>query len=117
MKEHPVGSVVTGKVTRFAPFGAFLELAPSLEGLIHISQIDEKRVELPEKALSEGEEVTVKIVKADRKHQKISLSRKEAMRQAERATVKEFIKEGRQTPGGITFGEALKQAREEKGEE
>jgi len=110
MNANPVGSTVKGKVARFAPFGAFVELAPGLEGLIHISQIDEKRVELPEKALTQGEEVVVKIVKVEKKHQKISLSRKEAMRQAERAVVREFMKKN-DVHGGMTFGEALNQAR------
>lgn len=111
LQAHPIGTVITGKVTRFAPFGAFVELAPGLEGLIHISQIDEKRVELPEKALKVGEEVTCKIVKVENKHQKISLSRKEALRQAERDNVKAYIRKNNDNQGGMTFGEALNQAR------
>ncbi len=113
MKDHPIGSVIQGKVTRFAPFGAFVELAPGLEGLIHISQIDEKRVELPEKVLQLGEEVTVKIVKAERKNQKISLSRKEAIKSAERENVKAYIKKSSNVSGGMTFGELLTQAKEQ----
>jgi small subunit ribosomal protein S1 len=79
-KDHPVGTVVAGKVTRFAPFGAFVELAPGLEGLIHISQIDVARVELPEKALNAGDTVQVKILKYEPKGRKISLSRKDVLR-------------------------------------
>ncbi len=110
--KHPVGSVVTGKVTRFAPFGAFVELAEGLEGLVHISQIDEKRVELPEKVLTQGEEITVKITKIEKKNQKISLSRREAIRAQERQTVNEFMKQT-DAHGGMTFGEALKNARKD----
>ncbi|MDK2972957.1 MAG: small subunit ribosomal protein [Candidatus Sumerlaeota bacterium] len=113
MKDHPVGSVVTGKVTRFAPFGAFVEVAPNLEGLIHISQIDEKRVELPENVLSIGEEVSCKIVKAESKSQKISLSRKEALRKIERDSIKAYMRKKDDSGGLNTLGEALNRAKEE----
>ncbi|CAN5290603.1 30S ribosomal protein S1 [soil metagenome] len=114
LKAHPSGSVVTGKVTRFAPFGAFVELAPGLEGLIHISQIDEKRVELPEKALTIGEEVTVKIISAEKKNQKISLSRKEAIRTAEKENIKQYMSKKNDKSTGMTFGDVLKAAQDKK---
>lgn len=110
LKANPIGSIVKGKVTRFAPFGAFVELAPSLEGLIHISQIDEKRVELPEKALKLGEEVTVKILKVEGKNQKISLSRRDAMKHAEKENIRTYMKKQNDGPTGMTFGEALRAA-------
>lgn len=114
LKAHPVGTVVKGKVTRFAPFGAFVELSSGLEGLIHISQIDEKRVELPEKALNVGDEVTVKIIAAEKKNQKISLSRKEATKAAEKEQMKTYMKKQNDQPGGMSFGEALRAAKEKK---
>ncbi|MCB2153279.1 S1 RNA-binding domain-containing protein [bacterium] len=113
VKEHPVGTLITGKVTRFAPFGAFVEVAPGLEGLVHISQIDEKRVELPEKALDAGEEITCKVVKVDARNQKISLSRRDALRQVERDQVKSYMKKGSDAKSGMMFGEALEQARKD----
>lgn len=114
LAENPVNSIVTGKVVRFAPFGAFVELAENLEGLIHISQIDVKRVELPEKALTLGEDVTVKITKVDKKKQKISLSRRDAINDAERADVKQYLKKDKDAHGGITFGEALSKAKKDQ---
>lgn len=116
LKENKVGSVVKGTVTRFAPFGAFVELQPGLEGLIHISQIDQKRVDLPESVLTSGEEVTVKIINVDRKKQKISLSRKEAMRHAERENIRRYMKKQDDQPSGMTFGEALEAAKQKKEE-
>ncbi len=116
MKKHKVGSTVKGKVTRFAPFGAFVELAPNLEGLIHISHIDEKRVELPESALEQGQEVTVKIISVDKKNHKISLSRKEALKAQERETIRQYTKKKDDVPSGMTFGEALRAAQENKDE-
>ena len=116
MKANPVNSVVKGTVSRFAPFGAFVLLAPGLEGLIHISQIDEKRVEVPEKALKLGEEVTVKITGAEKKHQKISLSRREAIKTLERDNIKAYMKTNNKKEGatGMNFGEALRLAKEKK---
>lgn len=113
-KDHPAGSIVTGKVSRFAPFGAFVELAAGLEGLIHISQIDTKRVELPEKALELGQEVTVKVLKYDPKSQKISLSRKDAMRSAQREEIRQYTAKAKGEPQSFnSFGDALRQAQEE----
>lgn len=112
LKKNKVGSIVTGSVTRFAPFGAFVQLDEHLEGLIHISQIDEKRVELPEHVLKPGQEVTVKIIGADKKNGKISLSRKEAIRAAEKETVKKFLKQKDDQPSGMSLGDALRQAQE-----
>ncbi len=114
VKAHKKGEVVTGKVTRFAPYGAFVELAEGLEGLIHISQIDEKRVELPEHVLKAGEEILVKIIELEKKTQKISLSRKEALRHAEKENIKAYIKKKDDVPSGMTFGEALREARGKK---
>lgn len=113
-RAHPQGSLVTGKVTRFAPFGAFVDLGNGLEGLIHISQIDEKRVELPENALSEGEEVTCKVVRVDQKNNKVSLSRKEAMRAQERERLKAYMGKKEDAPTGVTFGDLLNKARSEE---
>lgn len=114
LKAHPQGSVVTGKVTRFAPFGAFVELAPGLEGLIHISQIDEKRVELPEKALKMGEEVTVKIIATEKKNQKISLSRKEAIKAAEKENIRSYMKKENKQAGMGSMAEAFQALKEKK---
>lgn len=112
IKANPQGSVVKGKVTRCASFGAFVELAEGLEGLIHIGQIDTKRIEVPEEVLKVGEEVTVKIIKLDREKQKISLSRREALKQAEKDQIKPYLTKNDSTPGGMSFGDALREAQE-----
>jgi small subunit ribosomal protein S1 len=113
LKANPIGSIVKGKVTRLTDYGAFVELAPALEGLIHISQIAEKRVELPDKELTIGQEVTVKIKEADRKKQRIALSRKEALRDAEREETRQYMGKNKgNSPSGMNFGEALRAAQE-----
>jgi len=90
LSEHPVGSLTTGTVSRIMPFGAFVELLPGLEGLIHISELDEERIDMPERVVKIGEEVKVKILDATKEKQRISLSRKEAIRDEERENLKQY---------------------------
>ena len=77
--KYEVGQVYTGKVMRSAPFGAFIQLEPGLEGLAHISQLAKFRVNKVEEVLTEGMEVPVKILDIDMEKKRISLSVKEAI--------------------------------------
>lgn len=74
-----VGEIYTGKIKSIMPFGAFVEILPGKDGLLHISEIDWKRVERVEDFLKEGELVTVKLVEIDPKTGKLRLSRKVLM--------------------------------------
>lgn len=71
-----VGKVYTGKVRSIVPFGAFVEILPGKDGLLHISEIDWKRVEKTEDVLKEGEMIDVKLIDIDAKSGKLKLSRK-----------------------------------------
>ena len=72
--EHKPGDVVKGKVARFANFGAFIELDDNLEGLCHISELSEERVEKPEDVVQLGQEMEFKILRIDSENKKIGLS-------------------------------------------
>jgi small subunit ribosomal protein S1 len=109
IKSSPVGSHCSGKVTRVVSFGAFVELAEGVEGLIHISHLDEGRVEKVEDVLKPGDEVTVKILKADPRQEKITLSRRAYLRDIERREIAQYTRSG-STHGGANLGEALKLA-------
>lgn len=74
---YKVGERYDGKVVSLTDFGAFIELEPGLEGLIHVSQISEDRVEVPADVLKVGEEVVVKILEIDKGERRIKLSMKE----------------------------------------
>lgn len=76
-EKYPVGTVVKGKVARLAKFGAFVELEPGIDGLVHISQINRGWVANASEVLKEGEEVDVKIMKYE--DDKITLSIKELL--------------------------------------
>ncbi len=74
--DFAVGKEVTGKVARMTDFGAFVELAPGVDALLHVSQISRAHVEKPSDALSVGQEITAKVVDLNEAEKKISLSMK-----------------------------------------
>lgn len=75
--KYPVGNIVLGKVVRFVNFGAFVELEPGVDGLVHISQISEKRISKADETLTIGQEVKAKILLVDPSKKRIELSLKE----------------------------------------
>ena len=74
MTKYNVGDVVDAKIVKLMTFGAFAEILPGVDGLIHISQIADRRIGKPEDVLSEGQEVKVKITDVDAENKRISLS-------------------------------------------
>ena len=78
-EKYAVGNVVTGKVARMTDFGAFVELAPGVDALLHVSQISREHVEKPADVLKVGQEVEAKIVDFNEEENKISLSIKELL--------------------------------------
>jgi len=75
---HQVGELVYGRVTKLVPFGAFVQVGESIEGLVHISEMSAHHVELPEQVVTPGEELWVKIIDLDLQRRRISLSIKQA---------------------------------------
>ena len=83
LNEYHVGDVVDAKVVKLMTFGAFAEIVPGVDGLIHISQLADHRVNKPEDVVSEGQTVRVKITDIDTEGKRISLSIRAAMDDAE----------------------------------
>lgn len=77
-RSHQINQVVPGKVTKLVPFGAFIRVADGIEGLVHISELSENQVEIPEQVVQVNQEVTVKIIDIDLERRRISLSVKQA---------------------------------------
>ncbi|MCU1584458.1 MAG: ribosomal protein, partial [Microbacteriaceae bacterium] len=77
-RTHAIGQVAPGKVTKLVPFGAFVRVAEGIEGLVHISELSGKHVELAEQVVSVGDEVFVKVIDIDLERRRISLSLKQA---------------------------------------
>lgn len=107
LNQHPVGSVVTGKVRSIAKFGVFVELAPKVDGLLHISEWAKERIEDLSSVVNVGDEVTAKIIKADHENREISLSRKQYLRDQERKEIEEYREQG-PVDATIRLGDLLK---------
>jgi len=82
MTNYNVGDVVDAKIVKLMTFGAFAEILPGVDGLIHISQIADKRIGKPEDVLAEGQDVQVKITDVDAENKRISLSIRALLEQA-----------------------------------
>src|SRR5436853_1212425 len=76
---YHAGEVKKGKVTKLTNFGVFVELEPGLEGLLHISELAEHKVESPEEVVKVGDEIEVKVLRVEPKDRKIGLSRKQVL--------------------------------------
>ena len=78
VEEAEIGKIYLGTVRKIVEFGAFVEILPNMDGLVHISQLAPHRVQSVADEISEGEQILVKVLEIDRQG-KIRLSRKEAM--------------------------------------
>ncbi len=79
--KYPVGSVINAKVVRLAPFGAFVQLEPGVEGLVHISHLADRHVATPDEVVQEGEEIRVKVLSVASDEKRIRLSIREVDRE------------------------------------
>jgi small subunit ribosomal protein S1 len=77
-RTHAIAQVVPGKVTKLVPFGAFVRVDEGIEGLVHISELAERHVEIPEQVVNVGDELLVKVIDIDLERRRISLSLKQA---------------------------------------
>src|SRR6202008_2666551 len=77
-RTHQIGQVVPGKVTKLVPFGAFVRVDEGIEGLVHISELAERHVEIPAQVVQAGDDIFVKVIDIDLARRRISLSLKQA---------------------------------------
>jgi small subunit ribosomal protein S1 len=77
-RTHQIGQVTPGRVTKLVPFGAFVRVEEGIEGLVHISELAERHVEIPEQIVQVGDEIFVKVIDIDLERRRISLSLKQA---------------------------------------
>ena len=93
MTNYNIGDVVDAKIVKLMTFGAFAEIIPGVDGLIHISQIADRRIGKPEDVLSEGQEVQVKITDVDADSKRISLSIRALLETAPEAEAEEIVED------------------------
>jgi len=111
-ENYPVGDTVQAKVVRLAPFGAFVQLEPGVEGLVHISHLAEHHVASADEVVREGEEVEVKVLSVEPGEKRIRLSIREAKRETRRP---ENLQPGpKENNGNVTIGEMVGDIFEDK---
>lgn len=105
-QEIKPGDTVKGIVKRLAPFGAFVEVRPGVEGLVHISQIANRRIGTPQEVLEEGQEVEAKVLDINPDEERMSLSIRELL-EDERAEAVQTYTEKQNISSGITLGDLV----------
>lgn len=103
-EKAPKGSALTGTVKRLVSYGAFVEVFPGVEGLVHISQIAHKHIGTPHEVLKEGQEVQVKVLDANEQEQRLSLSIKDLL---EKEVEENFDYELPEESKGFQLGEMI----------
>jgi len=103
VEQFAVSRIVTAKITKIASFGAFAEILPGVEGLIHVSEIADERVQKVEDVLTIGQQVTVKIIEINKENKRIALSINKAQEDAQRAEYSDYL--GSQENTGLTLGD------------
>jgi len=105
-EEIKAGDTVKGVVKRLAPFGAFVEVKPGVEGLIHISQIANKRIGTPQEVLKEGQEVEAKVLDVNPEEERMSLSIRELI-EDRRAQDVQTYNDKQNASHGVTLGDLI----------
>ncbi|HSW10753.1 MAG TPA: bifunctional 4-hydroxy-3-methylbut-2-enyl diphosphate reductase/30S ribosomal protein S1 [Bacillota bacterium] len=105
-KKYLVGSIVEGTVVSLASFGAFVQLEQGVEGLVHLSELSDRRVERTDQVVAMGDRLRVKVLKVNRAQKRLSLSRKEADQEIERAALRKYMAQQKQTER-VTLGEVF----------
>jgi small subunit ribosomal protein S1 len=114
-ERFPIGSRVAGTVTRLQTFGAFVELSPGVEGLIHISELGaDRRIAHPQEVVSEGQQVEATVIGVDVDKRRISLSLDEAKAPREPTELEAYGRQPESRQGLGTFGELLKESMRKK---
>ncbi|MBN2909699.1 30S ribosomal protein S1 [Polycladomyces sp. WAk] len=105
--EIKVGDVITGTVKRLVSFGAFVEVYPGVEGLVHISQISRKHIATPAEVLEEGQEVRVKVLDMMPEQKRISLSIKDAEQEEARKELQNVDRNNNNGGLNVTLGDVF----------
>ncbi|AGA69765.1 (E)-4-hydroxy-3-methyl-but-2-enyl pyrophosphate reductase [Desulfitobacterium dichloroeliminans LMG P-21439] len=106
LEKYPVGALVTGKVVRLAPFGAFVQLEDGVDALVHISQLSEKRVNKVEDIVTVGDMVQAKIIECKPEEKRISLSIREAAEEAQATEDAQLLADQPEAPQ-VTIGDVI----------
>ena len=110
-EKYKVGSTISGEVVNLTDFGAFVRLEEGVEGLIHISELDERHIETPGEVVSEGDVLNLKVISIDAIERRIGLSLRAYKQEQERTSIKRYLEE--ENGEAQTLGTLIREAREE----
>ncbi|GAF19799.1 LOW QUALITY PROTEIN: SSU ribosomal protein S1p [Bacillus sp. JCM 19046] len=102
-----VGAIIEGTVKRLVSFGAFVEVLPGVEGLVHISQISDRHIGTPQEVLTVGETVKVKVLDVSESERRVSLSIREANEDIERKETRSYEKSANDESSGFSLGDMI----------
>ena len=110
-EKYKIGSVVTGEIMNLTSFGAFAKLEDAVEGLVHISELADRRIEKPEEIVSIGDQLNLKVIHLDINERRIGLSLKAALAEQERASTIQYQEEQSESRDEepATFGALLQE--------
>ena len=112
--QFAVGTVAQGTVQALEEFGAFVELAPNVRGLVHVSEMADRRIAHPREVASVGDEVKVAVLEVDSRRRRLRLSMRQAEQVEDQSNLREFNERQRQehpdTPDGGSLQDALRRA-------
>jgi small subunit ribosomal protein S1 len=100
---HKAGDLVNVRIVRIADFGVFVEITPGIEGVVFLSELDDKKIDDPAEEFAVGDEKTAKLLKMDKKDKKISLSFKKAQLEMQKREYKKYMQsqDSRHTLGDL----------------
>ena len=120
-EKYPIGTQVKGTVQNITDFGVFVELEPGIEGLVHVSEIADRRIENPASEFTQGQEVQAMVISVDPTERKISLSMKALAHAGEASEIEAYVQKNKGGPAakpgslGSIMGEDLREALSGKG--
>jgi len=105
--KYPKGSVVTGFVTSITDFGVFVKVDEDIEGLIHISQLANEKIEDPKEHFKVGDKVKATVINIDEDKKKVALSIKEFINRLEENEMKKYLEDDSKKTGSVTLGDLI----------
>jgi small subunit ribosomal protein S1 len=106
-EKHPKGSIVTGKVTSIVDFGVFVQVDEDIEGLIHISQLSNERVEDPNTVCNVGDEIKAAVIDIDENKKKVTLSVREYLNHLEEKEITKYLDNDGTKTASVTLGDLI----------
>jgi small subunit ribosomal protein S1 len=106
-EKHPKGSIVTGKVTSIVDFGVFVQVDEDIEGLIHISQLSNERVEDPNAVCNVGDDIKAAVIEIDENKRKVTLSVREYLNHLEEKELTKYLDNDGTKTASVTLGDLI----------